>query len=651
MKRKQLLSILLSLALVVTMIPAFGVVSNADEGAPYYIWVAGTWVTDANKADVLGDGTVSYDPGTATLTLNNANITGKEFSENYAVGIYTGRPSTPGDYPDVTIRLVGDNKVTSPYHEINSYGITGGGRSLTITGSGSLTVESGIAVKGDSYAIETSNKLIIESGTIHATGGSSGRMRGGLNGYDGVAIHGGTVTADVKTPSHQGTYGIFTFAGDIIVDGGNVTVSAGTFTDQSTSKAFYKEPILSSYPGKPVVKWSGQNSGSGAVLWDGKTLLSNTSIQYVSISPEGSQTNPFVDVSSGDYYYGPVLWAYYHEPQITNGIDATHFAPLNIVKRCESVTFLWRASGCPEPKTMSNPFTDVKATDYFYKPVLWAVENNITKGTTATTFDPGATLSTAHMITFLYRTMNPGKDGWYEEAANWSYDSNHLPFGVNLKVNNTTNCPRGAVVTFLYRCLESPVVVEPLKVTVDDKSKEGTPYLYVRVSGGVSPYTYDWQKIVDGKWQESDKGNGAWLQTFDPGIFRCIVTDSKGTSFTTDAYTMGDPDADIPIEQVDVSITVPVTGKRVTYALVLNESYSQKVTYSPEPDKRFSSGTVYTATAELTAKEGYCFTKDTKITVNGESCTLVSQDAKKAVVTRTFPRTAYMVINEGSMKP
>ena len=114
---------------------------------------------------------------------------------------------------------------------------------------------------------------------------------------------------------------------------------------------------------------------------------------------------------------------------------------------------------------------------------------------------------------------------------------------------------------------------------------------------------------------------------------------------------MGDPDADIPIEQVDVSITVPVTGKRVTYALVLNESYSQKVTYSPEPDKRFSSGTVYTATAELTAKEGYCFTKDTKITVNGESCTLVSQDAKKAVVTRTFPRTAYMVINEGSMKP
>ena len=112
---------------------------------------------------------------------------------------------------------------------------------------------------------------------------------------------------------------------------------------------------------------------------------------------------------------------------------------------------LWRSQGCPEPTTTVNPFVDVPSTEYYYKPVLWAVENNITKGTSDTTFDPEDTLTTAHIITFLYRTKNPGMDGWNGEAAAWAADSNVKPFGVDIAVDNVTNCPRCNVVQFLYK--------------------------------------------------------------------------------------------------------------------------------------------------------------------------------------------------------
>ena len=133
------------------------------------------------------------------------------------------------------------------------------------------------------------------------------------------------------------------------------------------------------------------------------------------------------------------------------GMDETHFGPNLTVTRAQAVTFLWRSQGCPEPTSLNNPFVDVPSTEYYYKPVLWAVENNITKGTTDTTFDPEDTLTTAHIVTFLYRTKNPGMDGWNGEAAAWAADSNGKPFGVDIAVNNATPCPRCNVVQFLYK--------------------------------------------------------------------------------------------------------------------------------------------------------------------------------------------------------
>ena len=162
--------------------------------------------------------------------------------------------------------------------------------------------------------------------------------------------------------------------------------------------------------------------------------------------------NPFVDIYKTDDYYDAVLWAYYADPQITNGIDTTHFGPKMTVTRGQAVTFLWRAMGCPDPKTTANPFKDVSSGEYYYKPILWAVEKGITKGTSATAFSPSLKLTTAHMITFLYRTKNTGKDGWYQEAASWAGKNyGGKPFGVNIAVNDSTDCPRCNVVQFLQK--------------------------------------------------------------------------------------------------------------------------------------------------------------------------------------------------------
>ena len=167
----------------------------------------------------------------------------------------------------------------------------------------------------------------------------------------------------------------------------------------------------------------------------------------------GEQPNPFVDIKKSDPWYDAVLWAYYADPQVTKGVSDTRFGPTETVTRGQCAAFLWRAMGCPEPTNTVNPFVDVPASQYYYKPILWAVEKGITVGTSANHFSPNDTLTTAHIITFLYRAKHPGANGWYEEAGAWAeqgYGSGK-PFGVNTPVNPKTDCPRGYVVMFLQK--------------------------------------------------------------------------------------------------------------------------------------------------------------------------------------------------------
>ncbi len=164
------------------------------------------------------------------------------------------------------------------------------------------------------------------------------------------------------------------------------------------------------------------------------------------------QENPYEDVDPESYYYDAVMWAHYADPQITNGMDATHFGPDVTTTRAHLVTFIWRAMGCPEPAGTECPFEDVEETDYFCKAVLWAVEQGIVKGTDATHFSPKQTCSTAHIVTMLYRALGAGTDGWYEEAAAWA-EKLDLLADTGLTVSPDVDCPRCVIVTLLYRTL------------------------------------------------------------------------------------------------------------------------------------------------------------------------------------------------------
>ena len=113
--------------------------------------------------------------------------------------------------------------------------------------------------------------------------------------------------------------------------------------------------------------------------------------------------NPFRDVPLDAFYEESVLWAL--ENNITTGTSATTFGPTGECLRAHVVTFLWRAAGCPEPTSAENPFVDVKEGDFFHKAVLWAVENGITNGVDATHFGPTVPCNRAQVVTFLYRAM------------------------------------------------------------------------------------------------------------------------------------------------------------------------------------------------------------------------------------------------------
>ena len=142
---------------------------------------------------------------------------------------------------------------------------------------------------------------------------------------------------------------------------------------------------------------------AATVLQDGTEERNCTRCEKTETRTIPKTQNPFVDVKEGDYFYTPVLWAV--QNGITNGTSATTFSPNNPCTRAQIVTFLWRANGSPEPKLSVNPFKDVNESAYYYKAVLWAVEKGITTGTSATAFSPEATCTRGQVATFLWRSQ------------------------------------------------------------------------------------------------------------------------------------------------------------------------------------------------------------------------------------------------------
>ena len=230
---------------------------------------------------------------------------------------------------------------------------------------------------------------------------------------------------------------------------------------------------------KPTVVYSVEDpsiavvdeAGSVTGLSQGTTTLTATILPSgrsvsVQVRVDGGRENPFDDVKEGKYYYEPVLWAYYHDPQIAAGTGERTFSPKAGATRAQVITMLWKASGAPEPGAVENPFTDVKEGKYYYKAVLWALENGITSGTSATTFSPDKAVTRGQLVSFLYaacgkpaissETVNPFRDvkagKYYYNPVLWAFEQ-HITAGTSADTfSPNADCTRAEVVTFLYRC-------------------------------------------------------------------------------------------------------------------------------------------------------------------------------------------------------
>ena len=171
----------------------------------------------------------------------------------------------------------------------------------------------------------------------------------------------------------------------------------------------------------------------------------------------------FVDVTTLDYCYDAVNWAVRNG--ITTGTSRYTFSPDGVCTRAQAVTFLWRAAGCPESETSATQFADVDEGAYYAKAVAWAVENGVTNGTSATTFSPDATCTRAQIVTLLYRALGSetqaqiaftdvAADAYYVGAVAWAA-ANEITCGTSdTTFSPNAVCTRAQIVTLLYRAAQ-----------------------------------------------------------------------------------------------------------------------------------------------------------------------------------------------------
>lgn len=242
----------------------------------------------------------------------------------------------------------------------------------------------------------------------------------------------------------------------------SITETTSTSNGDLCSQTKYQDVSIRTETQYSLNYVQGRDAGT---LTDGtSTIAPTTQTTNPDETTLSREQSPFPDVQDpGKYYYTPVLWAAANN--ITNGVEGGLFAPGNTCKREQVVTFLWRAMGSPEPTSTDCPFEDVAEGKYYYKAVLWAVENGITTGKSATRFAPKDTITRAEFVTFLWRTegkpgystSNPFYDvssgSYYYDAVLWASENGVTTGKSTESFAPKDPCTRGQVVTFLYRDL------------------------------------------------------------------------------------------------------------------------------------------------------------------------------------------------------
>lgn len=347
---------------------------------------------------------------------------------------------------------------------------------------------------------KTSAKSITLSFTLHATKYANGRVVSNNLNYPGSVVI-SIVREDIKYTVAPGDSISFTssdFQNFLRTQSGinyNHNVDYVTF-DQSAVNSLNEGVLYNGYSGFSAVKatdkfyYTTTNSYTQNALSDvtfrastyakaGTTVYVPFTIyaklgtsNVISKQVEGTvaikiaQTMNFADVKPADYFYNPVKWAV--NKNITKGTSATTFSPYKTCTRAEIVTFLWRDAGSPMPTTSRHPFTDVSYSmgSDFYNAILWANQNGITAGTTATTFSPNKTCTRAEIVTFLWRyakkpvgygSNNPFTDvnktdhAPYYDAILWAVSKGITTGSTTTTFSPNGTCTRGEAVTFLYR--------------------------------------------------------------------------------------------------------------------------------------------------------------------------------------------------------
>ncbi len=214
----------------------------------------------------------------------------------------------------------------------------------------------------------------------------------------------------------------------------------------------------------------------GSSYKDSETVKTGHIIKYgVCESCKGRFSNPFYDVNGSDWFYSAVMWAYYNEPRVTTGVDASHFRPKASCTRAQVVTFLWRAAGEPEPASSTMKFSDVPYNNSYapyYKAIIWATEQGITTGTgDGSTFSPNATVTRAQFVTFLWRYAGEpspsnmstafndvSANSVYYKAILWAAENGITNGKTTTQFAPNAACTRCEVVSFMFRAFSSGTV-------------------------------------------------------------------------------------------------------------------------------------------------------------------------------------------------
>lgn len=349
----------------------------------------------SNATIAISGGTFSSDPSVYVVGNGNTNIVKRDGSE----GAYT-------------YTVLAKSGLTSGVYLTNPSGALASNYYVSSTANGVWTVSYSAPYSGGSSSYDPTYSVSTPSKTEHGTVTVSPKS----------ASKGDTVTVTVKPDS-------------------GYVLETLTVTDKNGNELTLKD------------------KGNGKYTFTmpaGKVEVKATFME------DNSMLNFFYDVPNNAYFYEAVKWAV--DKGVTNGLSDTMFGPYESCTRAQIVTFLWRAAGSPEPKAMSS-FTDVPASAYYAKAVAWAVENGITNGMTETTFAPNATCTRGQSVTFLYRALkgtasgsanftDVKSDAFYADAINWAVANNVTNGTSNTTFSPNADCTRAEIVTFLYRAYQ-----------------------------------------------------------------------------------------------------------------------------------------------------------------------------------------------------